>query len=313
MVSPMRKSSVVLKPQDVVTLLKVYFYEDNWTFSALSQSLAVSASEVHSSLERSAHARLYNRTNRSINRPDLLTFLIHGIRYAFPAHPGPIKRGIPTAWSVPPLLRQLPLSGLPHVWPSTLGTTDGIAIAPLYRSVPQATQSDRQLYRALAVVDALRIGSPNEHQAAALALKNMLQADKTEEAQPPPAPSRPAQNEVIKNTERNFKPTEQAELSPNQRLLIEKIRVLTGTRTQKLYESEHMESVVIQLDQDPDALQQLVHISPDTRPEIQLWARELLKNPEHRFIMKEHLPRRGDTSARLRRIRDALRSMSETA
>ena len=44
-------------------------------------------------------------------------------------------------------------------------------------------------------------------------------------------------------------------------------------------------------------------------PEIQAWSQALMKNPEHRFIMKEHLPRGGNTSARIQRIREALRAV----
>lgn len=305
----MRKSSLVLKPQDIITLLKLSFYEGNWIFSDLSRSLAISASELHSSLERCAYARLYNRTDRSVHTPAILTFLVHGARYAFPAHPGPIKRGIPTAWSVPPLLRQLPSSGMPYIWPSANGTTDGISITPLYRSVPQAILTDRPLYRALAVVDALRVGGDHEQAAATQALKAMLQP--FEQAEDPPAPSLllTPPNPIELQPKEKPKPAESRKMPPELALLIQKIRALTGTRTQKLYESVHMSSVIIHLDQHPNALQQLVHIDPATHPEIQAWSQALIKNPEHRFIMKEHLPRGGNTSARIKRIREALRAV----
>ena len=59
------------------------------------------------------------------------------LRYVFPAEPGPVYRGMPTAHSAPPL-NALIRSTETYVWPSAEGTARGESIVPLYPSVPDA-------------------------------------------------------------------------------------------------------------------------------------------------------------------------------
>ena len=48
------------------------------------------------------------------------------------------------------------------IWPDPDGTRQGVAVEPLYRSVPVAAKNDAALYDLLALVDALRIGRARE-------------------------------------------------------------------------------------------------------------------------------------------------------
>jgi hypothetical protein len=168
----------MLKPQDIVAILKVHSLQKaSWTYSTLAQSLGMSASEVHAALSRCEAAGLYNGENRRILKQALLEFLVHGLRYVFYAQPGPLSRGLPTAHSAEPLKSKLVASPSEvYVWPDPQGVVRGQAIAPLYRSVPQAASNDPKLYALLSLIDALRVGRVREQRLAASELEKRIVA-----------------------------------------------------------------------------------------------------------------------------------------
>jgi hypothetical protein len=104
------------------------------------------------------------------NRPNLSAleeFLIHGIKYAFPAEHGAPSRGIPTSYAAEPLSRLIATGDEPiPVWPYARGQKRGIAFAPLYKMAPVAALKDPFLYEQLALIDAIRDGRPRERQLA---------------------------------------------------------------------------------------------------------------------------------------------------
>jgi hypothetical protein len=101
------------------------------------------------------------------NHSNLKEFLIHGVKYAFPAERGAPTRGIPTAEAVSPLKQHFPQDfPLPPVWPYAEGPVRGIAFSPLYKNVPQASLRDSKLYELLALVDAIREGRAREREIA---------------------------------------------------------------------------------------------------------------------------------------------------
>ncbi|MEG4446282.1 hypothetical protein QUB47_34895, partial [Microcoleus sp. AT9_B5] len=57
------------------------------------------------------------------------------------------------------------------VWPDPQGVVRGQAIAPLYRSVPQAASNDPELYALLSLIDAIRVGRVREQRLAASELE----------------------------------------------------------------------------------------------------------------------------------------------
>ncbi|MEG4294710.1 hypothetical protein Q5692_38790 [Microcoleus sp. C2C3] len=158
----------MLKPQDILAILKVHSWNStNWTYSSLAQSLGMSASEVHAALERSEAAGLYYGSERKILKQAVFEFLVHGLRYVFYAQPGPLSRGLPTAHSAEPLKSKLVASPSEvYVWPDPQGVVRGQAIAPLYRSVPQAASNDPELYALLSLIDAIRVGRVREQRLA---------------------------------------------------------------------------------------------------------------------------------------------------
>ncbi len=168
-----KRMSLNLKPQDVLVLLKLVAIGDrSWTYSGLAGELGMSASEVHGAITRAQSARLYADVLHTVMHPNLFEFLVHGVRYAFPAEADAPAWGIPTAHAAPPLngiiIADEPL---PPVWPAASGTTHGVSLTPLYRSVPYAAERDPELYELLACVDALRIGRVRERSAATEALR----------------------------------------------------------------------------------------------------------------------------------------------
>ena len=151
------------KPQDVVVALKICLSGMDKSYAALASELGMSASEVHASCSRLAEARLFDRDTRKIRRKALLEFLCHGVPYAFPAQPREATRGVPTAWAAPVMAGKVADDEtVVPIWPDPDGTRQGVAVEPLYRSVPVAAKNDAALYDLLALVDALRIGRARE-------------------------------------------------------------------------------------------------------------------------------------------------------
>lgn len=170
---------MILKPQDVVVLLKlVAIGSEPWTFQRLAVELSVSQSEVHAGVRRAVAARLMSDASTASGRPvreALLEFLVHGVKYAFPPERGGLTRGVPTGYAAPPLNKLIVgSSDPPPVWPYAEGSVRGLAFTPLYPSVPAAALKDPLLYELLALVDAIRDGRARERNLAAKELESRL-------------------------------------------------------------------------------------------------------------------------------------------
>ena len=154
-------------------------HSDSYSVRALSASLALSKSEVSNSLNRCREIGLIHTNRLSgqplVRREALLDFVKYGIRYVFPAKPGAVVRGIPTAFGAPILTGKVMSGGdLIPVWPDAYGKSKGQEIAPLYKTVPGAVKKDELLYHFLALVDAIRIGGPRETKVADALLRELI-------------------------------------------------------------------------------------------------------------------------------------------
>ncbi|MDX2250612.1 MAG: hypothetical protein SF052_27770 [Bacteroidia bacterium] len=164
-----------MRPQDVVILLKVVAMgETPWRYSDIAQALHMSQSEVAEALNRSKLGRLVDVSKKKVYRESFMEFLIHGVKYVFPAQPGALVRGIPTAHSAKPLSDLLISETEAFVWPSAVGNMRGQGIVPLYPSVIKAIRKDHILYEMLALVDAIRVGKAREHNLAVETLEKMI-------------------------------------------------------------------------------------------------------------------------------------------
>lgn len=163
-----------MRPQDIVILLGIITMEQKpWMMKDIAQKIGISASEVSESLYRSDKAGLFDKLTSKVNRHALIEFLKYGLRYVFPQEPGAVVRGIPTAFSAPPL-NKLILSSEKLVWPYAKGSERGQAIEPLYQSAIEAALSNPALYELLALVDALRVGKVREKALAGIELEKRI-------------------------------------------------------------------------------------------------------------------------------------------
>lgn len=177
---------MVLKPQDVLVALKAALLPAGTLFRypETATSIGLSRSEVHAAVGRCLAAKLMGRIPHRVdaavtaNKTNLLEFLLHGVRYAYPAQLGGVTRGIPTGHAAPVLSAHFASTDtLPPVWPNPTGSVRGRAFEPLYRSVPIAAAADPNVYAALALVDAIRGGSARDRGIAARLLAKMLGRD----------------------------------------------------------------------------------------------------------------------------------------
>src|ERR1700752_5385589 len=172
--------SMNLKPQDVVVALKLCAYPDaRPAMSVIANDLSLSPSEVHGAIRRLRASRLLHGPNLK-DRPNISAleeFLIHGLKYAFPAEHGEVTRGIPTSYAAEPLKSEVSMSNdLPPVWPWHEGNTRGVGLEPLYKSVPHAALRDPALYQLLSLVDAIRDGRARERNVAERDLVHRLRS-----------------------------------------------------------------------------------------------------------------------------------------
>lgn len=165
-----------IRPQDILILLKIVCCKDrDWRAVDLARELKISPAEVSMALERARSVGFLDAEKRRVMKAPLLEFLLHAVKYVFPAEPGPLCRGIPTSHSAPPLANRIVAAeDDQYVWPHDEGNVRGQAIAPLYDSAPEAARQDPKLYEFLALIDALRVGRARERNLAAEEIEDRL-------------------------------------------------------------------------------------------------------------------------------------------
>jgi hypothetical protein len=167
------------KPQDLLVLLKVAAHPpQRWTYAIVGEALSMSASEAHASVKRALASGLAVPSlddKWSPVRPNLLEFMLHGVRFVWPATTGPVKLGVPTAIGAEPLVSRLTVApGEAPVWAHPEGKAKGPTLSPLYRTAPQAALAAPALHRLLALLDALRVGRARERSLAAKLIESEL-------------------------------------------------------------------------------------------------------------------------------------------
>ncbi|MDO8279440.1 MAG: hypothetical protein Q7T63_15085 [Burkholderiaceae bacterium] len=167
-----------LKPQDLVVAVKLAANRNrDFVLATLAEELGMAVSVVHGSIKRAEQARLLSRSGGSVRaiQSAVREFLIHGAKYAFPAHLGSMGRGTPTSVGAPALQAFFdPSKVLTPVWPDADGVAWGPTVVPLHSSVPRAASRDKELYDLLALLDAIRMGAARERELAAAAIEDKL-------------------------------------------------------------------------------------------------------------------------------------------
>lgn len=147
-------------------------------YAQLASELAISTSEVHASVKRAQSAKLIHgpELQNRPNRAALEEFLVHGLKYSFPAERGEFTRGVPTSYAAEPLRRVIGQGNEPiPVWPYPHGKERGVAFQPLYKTAPGAAIRDPAFYEYLALADALRDGRARERKYAEQELHRRFQ------------------------------------------------------------------------------------------------------------------------------------------
>ncbi|MCM0605934.1 MAG: hypothetical protein KA715_07565 [Xanthomonadaceae bacterium] len=150
-----------MKPQDIVVLLKILLWQDRkWTQHDLANDLGISQTEINFSLSRLVKSGLLDEAKKHPFKHALAEFLIHGLKYIYPAELSGNGRGMATAQTYSLLAKKL-ISAEDNqvVWPDPEGKDRGQHLEPLYPSVPFAAKKDPELHEWLALIDAIRIGS----------------------------------------------------------------------------------------------------------------------------------------------------------
>jgi hypothetical protein len=166
-----------LKSQDIVLLIKLLLKKnEEWRQVDLATETGISQGEVAKSLLRLSKANLVN--GKRANRTASLEFLIHGVKYFFPAELGPLTVGVPTAISAPAHEKMVVQSPDEiFVWPYSKGTKRGQVIVPLYPKLAEAALKDRDFYDLMSAIDIIRIGRSRERKLAEQFLEKRIKSE----------------------------------------------------------------------------------------------------------------------------------------
>jgi hypothetical protein len=165
----------MIKGQDILILLKLFGEDDRWTVRSVGEPLGMDPAGVHRALQRLEQAGLLDATNHRVNRSNAEEFLVHGLKYLFPARQEGLTRGVPTAWAAPPLSDELvQVDEPPPVWPDAHGEVRGVALQPIHENAVAVARRDPVLAEKLALLDALRLGDGRVRSLAAKRLRERL-------------------------------------------------------------------------------------------------------------------------------------------
>jgi hypothetical protein len=185
----------MLKPQDIVILLKILSMmtlskghpDDSLSQNKLATLLCMSASEVNAGMKRLVLSGLLGPVFRGeVSNAKIILLpikaaceecLISGVKYFFPVELGAYTRGIATSYAAPLFEKHIMLGDDPiPVWPYGEGDKRGLALEPLYSSVPRSLAQfpDQLFYELLVLIDAIRIGRARERNIAIKLLKEKI-------------------------------------------------------------------------------------------------------------------------------------------
>jgi len=153
-----------MKPQDVIILIKLHIWnQGRWKIVPLAESIFISKTEVQKGIQRLQTSSLFDPALERPKKSAMEEFLIHGLKYCFPAELGPVTRGLPTAHSGPGMEGKIISADKDvYVWPYAKGKTRGVSLKPLYKTVAEAVLEDPRMYHYLTLIDVLRIGRVRE-------------------------------------------------------------------------------------------------------------------------------------------------------
>lgn len=167
-----------MKPVDLVVALALAANRSDPTptYSQLGQMLGLSASTTFGAVKHLRHSGLLHPGSHDPNKRELMNFLVHGVKHAFPPLLGREAKGVPTAHAGP-VLKELFDGAKPVVWPDAHGAIRGTGMTPLYPKATELPKRNPEVYELLTLVDAIRGGQARERNAAIAALGKVLGRD----------------------------------------------------------------------------------------------------------------------------------------
>lgn len=175
-----------LLSQDVVLAVWLALQENpsTATLAATGAALHLSSSQVHAAGGRARAAGLLktvDATRRGFtvapHRGNLVEFLIHGVKYAWPAQRLGETRGVPTSGATRVFRSMFSKPPVPLVWPHPAGAVRGEGLLPLHRCVPEVALDDpggSRFHDVFALVDALRTGNARERAFATRTMPDLI-------------------------------------------------------------------------------------------------------------------------------------------
>jgi hypothetical protein len=171
----------MLKGQDIAILIKLLLKQnakESIEFKSIAHELYISQSEVTKSIKRLEKARLltrYSDDNIELHKHELVEFFVHSVKYHFPAEINIATRGMAAAYSTP-YFKKIILSEETYVWPYVNGDTKGLALTPLYKTLPNALDRnpDDNFYDIISALDLIRLGGKRENKIAKELLESYI-------------------------------------------------------------------------------------------------------------------------------------------
>lgn len=168
----------MLKGQDIGVLIKLLLKltaKEKIEFKNIAHELYISQSGVTKSIKRLEKSKLltrYSDDSIDLHKHELMELFVYGVKYLFPADVNIAARGMAAAYSTPHF-KKIILSEETYVWPYINGHTKGLALTPIYKTLPNALDRvpDESFYVIISALDLSRLGGKQENKIA----KNILE------------------------------------------------------------------------------------------------------------------------------------------
>lgn len=160
------QQTISMKPQDIAVLVKLILQKNKSLRQIdLAIHLGLSQGEIAKSFQRLNKSKLLQDMN--VNKTAALEFILHAIKYVFPAELGPLAVGVPTGISFDQHEKMVVQSGEDiYVWPLIDGKKRGQSIKPFYPKLAEAALKDSDFHAMMAAIEILRVGRTRERKLA---------------------------------------------------------------------------------------------------------------------------------------------------
>lgn len=146
-----------LRPQDIIVAIAYLKWGKETPQKTLAERLFLSPAEIVKSNKRLESSRLLD-SSKKVDRSALLNFIKHGLRIAFPAQVGSLRKGIKTSLSNISLQRSLKKKPeISYVWESGNGKAVGQSVIPLYPGICQLARKDKEFYELISTIESIRL------------------------------------------------------------------------------------------------------------------------------------------------------------